>query len=37
MVAAAEQVEWVVVSTEVEALILEHSLIQTHKPRFNIR
>ncbi|HVX21652.1 MAG TPA: excinuclease ABC subunit UvrC [Acidimicrobiales bacterium] len=37
MVAAADHVEWVVVGTEVEALILEHSLIQTHQPRFNVR
>jgi excinuclease ABC subunit C len=37
MVALAERVEWVVVATEVDALILEHSLIQAHKPRFNAR
>ncbi|HEX3948183.1 MAG TPA: excinuclease ABC subunit UvrC [Acidimicrobiales bacterium] len=37
MVAAADHVEWVVVGTEVEALILEHSLIQAHQPRFNVR
>ena len=37
MVAQADRVEWVVVRTEVEALILEHSLIQSHQPRFNIR
>ena len=37
MVAQAERVEWVVVGTEVDALILEHSLIQAHKPRFNVR
>ena len=37
MVAQADRVEWVVVETEVEALILEHSLIQAHKPRYNIR
>jgi excinuclease ABC subunit C len=37
MVAQAERVEWVVVETEVDALILEHSLIQGHKPRFNVR
>ena len=37
MVALAERVEWVVVATEVDALILEHALIQTHKPRFNVR
>jgi len=37
MVALADRVEWVVVGTEVDALILEHSLIQAHKPRFNVR
>ncbi len=37
MVAQADHVEWVVVGTEVEALILEHSLIQAHQPRFNVR
>ena len=37
MVAQAERVEWVVVQTEVEALMLEHSLIQAHQPRFNVR
>ncbi|HEY3942352.1 MAG TPA: excinuclease ABC subunit UvrC [Acidimicrobiales bacterium] len=37
MVAQADRVEWVVVETEVDALILEHSLIQAHKPRYNVR
>ena len=37
MVSQAERVEWVVVQTEVEALMLEHSLIQRHQPRFNVR
>src|SRR5271166_330202 len=37
MVAQAERVEWVVVGTEVEALMLEYSLIQAHQPRFNVR
>jgi excinuclease ABC subunit C len=37
MVAQADHVEWVVVETEVDALILEHSLIQAHLPRFNVR
>ena len=37
MVAQADRVEWVVVATEVEALMLEHSLIQAHQPRFNVR
>ena len=29
--------EWIVASTEVDALMLEYNLIQQHKPRFNIR
>jgi excinuclease ABC subunit C len=37
MVATAATVEWIEVPTEVEALMLEFSLIQRHKPRFNIR
>ncbi len=37
MVAQADHVEWVVVATEVEALMLEHSLIQAHQPRYNVR
>ena len=37
MVDAADMVEWIVTDTEVEALLLEYSLIQRHKPRFNIR
>ena len=37
MVTQAARVEWVVVATEVEALMLEHSLIQGHQPRFNVR
>jgi excinuclease ABC subunit C len=37
MVASADHVEWVVVHTEVEALMLEHALIQAHQPRFNVR
>jgi excinuclease ABC subunit C len=37
MMALADRVEWVTVDTEVDALILEHSLIQTHQPRFNVR
>jgi len=37
MVAQADHVEWVVVETEVDDLILEHSLIQAHQPRFNVR
>ena len=37
MVAAAETVEWIEVRNEVEALMLEYSLIKQHKPRFNVR
>ncbi len=37
MVASAASLEWVEVSTEVEALMLEYSLIQRHQPRFNVR
>lgn len=37
MVAAACSVEWVQVATEVEALMVEYSLIQAHRPRFNVK
>ncbi len=37
MVENAASVEWIVASTEVDALMLEYNLIQRHKPRFNIR
>jgi excinuclease ABC subunit C len=37
MVASAASVEWIVASTEVDALMLEFNLIQEHRPRFNIR
>src|SRR5437867_434909 len=37
MVAAAESVEWIQVRNDVEALMLEYSLIKEHRPRFNIR
>jgi len=37
MVETATSVEWIVASTEVDALMLEYNLIQQHKPRFNIR
>ena len=37
MVAAAASVEWIVTETEVEAFLLEYTLIQRHQPRFNIR
>jgi excinuclease ABC subunit C len=37
MVAAAFTVEWIEVRNEVEALMLEYSLIKQHRPRFNVR
>jgi excinuclease ABC subunit C len=37
MVGVAESVEWITVQTEVQALMLEYSLIKQYKPRFNIR
>ena len=37
MVATAETVEWIQVRNEVEALMLEYSLIKQHRPRFNVR
>lgn len=36
MVAAASSVEWMAVRSELEALILEYTLIKEHQPRFNI-
>ncbi len=37
MVEAADRVEWIVASNEVDALHLEYNLIQQHRPRFNVR
>lgn len=37
MVETAQSVEWMTVRNEVEALILEFSLIKQHHPRFNVR
>ena len=37
MVATADTVEWMQVRNEVEALMLEYSLIKLHRPRFNVR
>ncbi len=37
MVSVAESVEWTTVRNEVEALMLEFSLIKQHDPRFNVR
>lgn len=37
MVSSAASVEWIQVRNEVEALMLEYSLIKRHRPRFNVR
>ena len=37
MVGTAASVEWIEVRNEVEALMLEYSLIKEHRPRFNVR
>ncbi len=37
MVSAASSVEWILTDSEVGAIMVEYSLIQEHKPRFNIR
>ncbi|MEY2754574.1 MAG: UvrABC system protein [Actinomycetota bacterium] len=37
MVSTAVSVEWIEVRNEVEALMLEYSLIKEHRPRFNVR
>lgn len=37
LMTAARRVEWMVVTGEVQALLLEFSLIQEHKPRYNVR
>ena len=37
MLNASSSVEWIEVATEVDALMLEYSLIQRHQPRFNVR
>jgi len=37
MVSTAATVEWIEVRNEVEALMLEYSLIKQHRPRFNVR
>lgn len=37
MVARAASVEWIVVASDVEAIMLEYNLIKTHRPRFNVR
>ena len=37
MVARAASVDWIVVASDVEAIMLEYNLIKTHRPRFNVR
>jgi excinuclease ABC subunit C len=37
MVQAAATVDWIQVNTDVEALLLENTLIKKHQPRFNVR
>ena len=37
MVADAHTVEWIVTDSEVDALMLEYTLVQKHQPRFNIK
>lgn len=37
MVQQATSVEWIVASSEVDALMLEYNLIKEHEPRYNIR
>jgi excinuclease ABC subunit C len=37
MVERAASVEWIVVGSDVEAIMLEYNLIKAHRPRFNIR
>ena len=37
MIEAATSVEWIEVRNELEAVMLEYSLIKEHRPRFNIR
>ena len=37
LVEQIEDLEWIVVGSELEALILEMNLIKKHRPRFNVR
>src|SRR5438874_11797383 len=37
MTEQATAVEWIVATTEVDALMLEYNLIKAHRPRFNVR
>ncbi len=36
MMENAVRVEWIQVNTELDALLLEHSLIKAHKPKYNV-
>ena len=37
MLSSAASVDWIVTDTEVDALMLEYTLVQKHQPRFNIK
>ena len=37
MVDAADSVEWIVTPSEVDAIMVEYSLVHEHQPRYNIR
>ena len=37
MMERAGSLEWIVVGSDVEAIMLEHNLIKAHRPRFNVR
>ena len=37
MLGEAQSLDWIQVTNEAEALILEHNLIQEHQPRYNVR
>lgn len=37
MVRRIDDIEWIIVDSELEALILENNLIKKHRPRFNVR